>query len=340
MSSTQGPIKIGQIGIGHNHASQKMDTLRALPDLFEVVGVVEEDPRWFAERGGLAAYAGLPWMSERELLATPGLAAVAVETDGFDLIPTAQRCLDAGVHLHLDKPGGESYPDFERMIETARAKDLVVQLGYMYRSNAAVAFCVEAVRQGWLGTVFEVHAEMNRGHTEDYRHWLGQFAGGAMYIFGSHLVDLVVWLLGEPDRVTPFLRATRAEQPGILDNGFAVMEYPHTTVSVRSSIAEEGGYPRRQFTVVGNAGSIEIRPLEPPALTMILDEDRGGYAAGTHEIRFEPPSDRYAVQLTELARAIRGEIANPFDLDHELRTQRSVLASCGLEVPTAAGSTR
>ena len=32
-------IKIAQLGIGHNHASAKMQSLRKLPELFEVVGV-------------------------------------------------------------------------------------------------------------------------------------------------------------------------------------------------------------------------------------------------------------------------------------------------------------
>lgn len=40
-------IRIGQIGIGHNHASEKMAALRRLSDLYEVVGVVEPD-----ENGG------------------------------------------------------------------------------------------------------------------------------------------------------------------------------------------------------------------------------------------------------------------------------------------------
>ena len=43
-------IRIGQIGIGHNHGSEKMNTLRRLSDLFEVVGVVEDDPQWRRRR--------------------------------------------------------------------------------------------------------------------------------------------------------------------------------------------------------------------------------------------------------------------------------------------------
>ena len=62
-------IKIGQIGIGHNHGSEKMVALRELNDLFEVVGVVESDPVWKEKRSGLAAYKGLPFMTEEELFA-------------------------------------------------------------------------------------------------------------------------------------------------------------------------------------------------------------------------------------------------------------------------------
>jgi predicted dehydrogenase len=323
-------VKIGQIGIGHNHADAKMATLRNLSDEFEVVGIVEEDPRWRAERGDREEYHGLRWMTEAELLATPGLEAVAVETDGFDLVPTAQRCVDAGKHLHLDKPGGESYSAFRDVIEEARRRDLVVQSGYMYRSNPAIAFCVDAVRKGMLGRVFEVHAVMSRFDDEDYRRWIGQFHGGAMYIFGSHLIDIIVWMLGEPDEVTPFLRASRPDQPHIMDNGFAVLEYPHATVSVRTSIAEVGGYDRRQLTVVGDSGTIEIRPLEPPALQMTLRHSRNGFDSGTHQIVVPPSAGRYDDQLRELARSIRREIPNPFDLDHELATHRTVLAASGI----------
>ena len=97
-------IKIGQLGIGHNHGSAKMEALRKLSNLFEVVGVVESDPTWYAKRSSLAAYKDIPFMTEDELFAIPGLEAVAVETDGFDLVTTAIRAAKRGLHIHLDKP--------------------------------------------------------------------------------------------------------------------------------------------------------------------------------------------------------------------------------------------
>ena len=62
------PIKIAQLGIGHNHGDATMDTLRRFPEYFEVVGVAEDDPVWLEKRRGLPMYRDLPFMSEEELL--------------------------------------------------------------------------------------------------------------------------------------------------------------------------------------------------------------------------------------------------------------------------------
>ena len=164
-------IRIGQIGVGHNHASEKMVALRRLSDFYEVVGIVEEDDSWWSRRGGWAMYQGIPRLTEEELFNTPGLEAVAVETDGFELLETARRCVDRNLSIHMDKPGGEKLEPFCDLLNEFRRKHLTIQLGYMYRNNPAVQYCLEAVRKGWLGEIFEVHAVMNRydGHDEAYR---------------------------------------------------------------------------------------------------------------------------------------------------------------------------
>ncbi|NLS96214.1 MAG: Gfo/Idh/MocA family oxidoreductase [Planctomycetaceae bacterium] len=154
-------VKIGQIGTGHAHASGKMDALRKLTDDYEVVGVVESDEELRRKNGDQGVYRGLAWMTEEQLLNTPGLQAVAVETRVPDLIATAQRCVDAGMHLHLDKPAGTSLAAFRRLLDAATAKRLTIQMGYMLRNNPAFQLAFRAAREGWLGTVFETHGVMS-----------------------------------------------------------------------------------------------------------------------------------------------------------------------------------
>jgi len=329
-------IKIGQIGTAHEHASGKMHTFRKLSDHYEVVGIVEADSERRKKAENASVYQGVKWMTEEELFNTKGLKAVAVETYVPDLTATAARCIDAGMHIHLDKPGSETIGPFKKMLDEAGRRGLIVQLGYMYRNNPAIQFCQRAVREGWLGQVFEGHAVMSRYHTPTYRKYLGQFRGGSMYIFGCHLIDLVVSMFGKPDRVTPYLRQIR-DDVKVNDNDLAVLEYPRATVTIRTTSLEVDGYRRRQLTVCGDNGTIDIRPLahldirpQPPlTLQFALDKPRDPYKKGYQEVPFPPMPGRYDEQLLELARIIRGEIANPYPLSHELLVQEVLLAACG-----------
>jgi len=329
-------IRIGQLGIGHNHGAARMNALRMLPDHFEVVGVAEDSPAWREKRGGNPAYQGLPMMSVAELLAVPGLEAVLVETDGGDLLDSARLCAERGLHLCMDKPGGEDLAGFRAVCDLAREKHLVLQLGYVYRNNPAVNFCVAAAKNGWLGEVFEIHAVMSRYNKDEYRRWLSQFRGGAMYIFAGYLIDTVLRILGAPDRVTPFLKQTRDD--GLIDNGLAVLEYPHATATLRVSVAEVEGYAHRRLIVCGTNGTVELCPIEyvkdDPQLSvrLTLREPRAHYAAGTRMVNCGARGDRYAAQMIEFARVVRGEIADPFPVEHEYLLQKTLLRASGYPV--------
>lgn len=340
LMSGQSRLRIGQVGIGHNHAQGKMEALRRLEDVFEIVGVVESDAAWRRQRGGLPCYQGLRWMDEDELYATPGLAAVAVETDVPELVTAARRAALRGVHLHMDKPGGESLTDFDALLEQCRARHLALQLAYVYRYNPAIRFAIQAVKSGWLGEVFEIHAVMSRydGDNDAYRRWLAQFRGGAMYIFAGYLVDIVLSMLGPPDRTTPFLKCTRDD--GLIDNGLAVLEYPRATATIRVSVEEVDGMKHRRLIVCGTRGSVEVCPLEAPAdrydtqhlfARLTLKQEAPGFGAGTHWVDCGPLGDRYAPQLLEFARIVRGVMENPFGYDHERQVQQVLLAASGYD---------
>ena len=324
-------IKIAQIGIGHNHGSEKMRAARSFPDVFEVVGVCEADPAWMKSRGSLDVYQGLPFMSEEELLDVPGLAAVLIETDVWNLIPTAQRCIDRGLHVHIDKPAGENLAAFEKLLADARRQSLVVQLAYMYRYNNAVQYAREMASSGALGEIFEIDAVMSTEHSRDFRDWLRHFRGGAMYIFGCHLIDLVIGFRGRPDAITPFLGKTRHEGVDVYDNTLAVLEYPNGPSTVRVSSVEVNGYGRRQFVVLGTKGSIEIKPFERP--TVVTYAEGGGdiYCDCKRVIELPSMGGRYDELLLDFARCVRGEKENPFGYEHELLVHKATLMASGFE---------
>jgi len=326
-------IKIGQIGIGHNHGEAKMKAVRKFPQLFEVVGYAEEKEDWIRKRGSLPGYEGLPRLSVEELI--DRCDAVMIETDVWDLTATAQRCIDAGKHVHMDKPASGTLAQYKHLLDTAKAKNRVVQLAYMYRYNPAVQKCIEMVQQGVLGEIYSINAEMSTFHNPAYKEWLTNFEGGILYILGSHLVDLVVYLMGKPQKVTSFMKETGLDNIHFPDNNLAVLEYEKALARIFVSSVEVNGFGRRQFMVSGSKGTVNICPLERPITFSYSDTQ---IADATYEDRkillpFEDNTakGRYDEMMKDFYAYIKGTKENPFTYEHEYAVQQVLHAVIGKE---------
>lgn len=317
-------IRIGQIGIGHNHSMSKMSAVRKFPQLFEVIGYAEPNEKWIEKRGHHKGIEGLPRLSVEEIIRQSD--AVLIESDVWDLTKYAKMCVDAGKHIHMDKPASGTLEEYKSVLDTAKQKNLVVQLGYMYRYNPAVRKCLEHIRNGDLGEIYSINAEMSTFHPPEYKRWLTNFGGGIMYILGSHLVDLVVYMLGEPKKITSFLKHTGLDGIDLEDNNLAVLEYDKALARIFVSSVEVNGFGRRQLMVSGSKGTVNICPLERP-ITMTYSDT--GIADKLFEDRkittaFEDhtASGRYDEMVQDFYAYIKGEKENPFTYDHDYLVQK------------------
>ena len=322
-------IKYGQIGVGHAHAS-KLEVYRKSDD-YDVIGIVENDPQLRRQAEQDARYQGVPWMTEQQLLNQPGLQVVGVETSVPQLLDTAERCIAAEKHVHLDKPAGESLPQFKRILDQAASKHLAVQMGYMYRYNPAVLMLQDWLRRGWLGEPFELHTVMSKLTEGAGRKTIANYSGGTMFELGCHLIDLVVGVLGPPDKVHSFARHSSSIADGCLDNMLAVFEYPTATATIRSSINEPDGFARRHFTLCGTGGTFHIQPLDDPSAKIALREARPGHPARTHDHAF-PKFQRYVADAADLAKMVRNEKDSDYSYEHDYQVQRAILLASGLAV--------
>ena len=317
-------IKIGQIGIGHNHGEAKMKAARKFPELFEIVGYAEENERWIEKRGELKGYEGLPRMSVEEVIAKSD--AILVESDVWDLTKYAKMCVDAGKHMHMDKPASGTLAEYKYVLDTAKEKNLVVQLGYMYRYNPAVLQCFEHIKNGDLGEIYSINAEMSTFHKLEYKKWLTNFGGGIMYILGSHLVDLIVYLLGEPKKISSFLKHTELDGIDFEDNNLAVLEYDKALARIFVSSVEVNGFGRRQFVVSGSKGTVNICPLERPIKmtysdTQMVDRPWENVCL---DVPIENVSGdcRYDDMMQDFYAYIMGTKQNPFTYEHDYLVQK------------------
>lgn len=330
-------IKIGQIGVCHEHAAGKINSLRGMPDIFEIVGVVDDRNSKSVRFSGsdLNPYEGLKWMTEKELLNYPGIQAVTVEVPNDDLVPTTVRCAERNLAIHMDKPAGISLEAYNKLLDNCLGRKLPFQMGYMFRNNPAFQLCIKAVRKKWLGEIFEIQANMSHNYGGDaYQEYIGEFKGGIMFNLGCHVIDFIVTVLGRPENITPFLKSATGFPASIKNNCMAVMEYPHATATVRACSLEVDGLVHRRLKVCGTKGTIELSPLErfdgkPLQMQMTLLEGNEEYAAGAHLVNVGTKLDRYQDQLLELARIINDEMENPYTYEHDCLVHETVLAAAG-----------
>lgn len=324
------PIRCAVLGINHAHALDLLKVLQESKD-YAVAGVYEPESAVRAQFEKNPALQGIRWLSEKEALGDPRIEMVAIESDVPRLLDLAEAAVNADKHIHLDKPAGVSLPQFKRILDEAERRGRIVQMGYMFRYNPGFELLRRAVREGWLGNVFSVQASMCTDLTPEKRLQKNFHPGGMMLELGCHLIDQLVLLFGEPQKVSSFLRHDGPQADGLNDNTVAVLEYPGLMATVESSAQEPEAFPRRRFKVAGTKGVMVLEPLEPPALRAFFSEANPEFPKGESARSF-PDTARHVADVADLARCIRGEAAFGYSKEHDYRTQRTVQRSCGEEV--------
>lgn len=339
-------IKIAQIGTGHDHATAAITTLKLQSDIYELVGfaTVPEDSgnlERFSYKGNTWAYEGIREMTVEEILNYPDLDAVCIETEDRALTKYALMAAEAGLHIQMDKPGGISDGEFDKLIDAVKEKNLVLHIGYMYRYNPEVLEVKRKISSGELGKVYAVEAQMNCIHEPDKRSWLGNYPGGMLYYLGSHLIDLVYSIMGEPKEIIPLSTSIGEDGVEAEDFGMAVFKYDGGVSFVKSTAVEVGGFERRQLVVCGTKGTVELKPFEwlggeiegvfSPQKTVV----REAFSNGWHEEGNKRDSvlhGRYDALYRAFAKYVNGEAENPFDYEYERRLHKIILKACGGDI--------
>ncbi|MBM3858914.1 MAG: Gfo/Idh/MocA family oxidoreductase [Verrucomicrobia bacterium] len=323
-------IRIGQIGTSHAHAAGKMEAVRSLTDLYEIVGIAEPIAGRQAGAEKQKAYAGLKWLTEEALLSDKAVKAVVVETTLGDSARAALACLRAGKHIHLDKPGADAHSAFKALRLEAERRRLTVQMGYMLRYNPAFELLFRAHREGWLGKITEINASMGKLADLQIQEDLARIPGYGMFELGCHLVDAAVFLLGAPSAVHAFGKPTGLAPAGLPDNQLAIMEYPNAVVTIRCNHGDPFGGPHRRFHVVGTKGAMEIQPLESGRGALYLTEAKDGFKKGENILALEVPKGRYTGEFRDLARVLRGEKRLAWSAEHDIAVHATALRCAGL----------
>ncbi len=328
---------MAQYGTKHGHAEGVLQVMLDHPDI-EVAGVYEPDP---VRREQVENSSGQSWGKVKfvdnpsEFLGDPSVVAVTSEGANKESLAFTEEIVIAGKHAFYDKPAGDDYHRFERIVEQARRQNTYVQMGYMFRKHDGFERIANWARSGFLGHVFQVRAHMSTWIPEKNpegiftgREGLSHHQGGVMYDLGGHMLDQVVWILGRPRKVTRFFQHATSETREVMDNTLGVFEYDGAIATVDIAAMEPRPMARR-FEVYGTKGSAIMEPFEPAdTIRLVLEEDQGEYKKGVNIVKIEDRA-RYVDTFAEFVRNIKGESEPLRTLDHELLVQETLMRVTG-----------
>lgn len=333
-------LRVVQIGTAHDHAPMTLETLEMLSDYYEILGIAEPDEQ-YKHMLSTPPFNRFRQYSAEQALNLDKLDAVIVETDELTSTYWAQRALDKGLAVHLDKPGSPDIATFRKMIDTAKSRDIPLQLGYMYRYNPLIQKYLEQAKQGKFGDLMCVEAHMSTRHDAKKRQWLSRFPGGMMFFLGCHLVDIVMLFMGEPKEIIPFNAYTGNENVnGALDYAFAVLKYDTGVSFIKANASEVNGFNRRQIVISGTNGTVEIKPTEVFAFKnsnttgcneAFLDKSSSQWRNCSNSYQTEP-FDRYSAMMEDFALIAAREKKNPYTYDYEMKVFENVMKCCGIDI--------
>ncbi|WP_427896261.1 Gfo/Idh/MocA family protein [Kribbella sp. GL6] len=265
---------IGAGAIGTVHAR----LIDALGNEAVLVAVVDQN----VERGGKLAeqYGAHVYATPAEAYAAEELDAVGICLPSALHADVAIEALEAGKHVIVEKPVDITLEAADRLLAAQQATGLTVSVISQRRFQPPVAQIRAAIDGGALGRVTSGIAESAFFRPQSYYDgddWRGTLAvdgGGALMNQGIHALDLLVWMLGRPVRVSA--QTGRLAHEGIEVEDLAGASIVFESGAIGLMLASTAAYPGRpvRLTIHGDQG------------TAVLDDDALAYFASANG---EPP---------------------------------------------------
>ncbi|MCP4164525.1 MAG: Gfo/Idh/MocA family oxidoreductase [Chloroflexi bacterium] len=208
-------IPLALVGCAHVHTPGFVERLKVRDDVH--VKYVWDHDLARAERCS-SELGALPTTDVDRIWSDGAIEGVIIcsETNRHEaLVLAAAR---AGKHLFVEKPLGMGAIDAYRMADAIDAAGVLFQTGYFQRGNPFHLFLHEQIANGAFGTITRIrHSNCHSGSLGGWfdREWRWMadvsIAGvGAFGDLGTHSLDILMWLMGDVQRVTASLGAATA----------------------------------------------------------------------------------------------------------------------------------
>lgn len=211
MQPSSTPLRVGVVGLGwagetHVKAYQLQPNVKVTAwagledDRREQLGALYNVPNLFAH-----------W---EELVASDEIDAVSIASPNFLHAPIAIAALERGKHVLCEKPLARTGPEAEQMVQASIKANRVLMTSFNRRHRGDMQVVKRSIDEGKLGRIYYAKAYwMRRNGIPGMGGWFtnSEMAGGGPLIdLGVHVLDMALYLMGEPE-ITTVSASTYAE---------------------------------------------------------------------------------------------------------------------------------
>jgi predicted dehydrogenase len=193
------PLRAGVVGLGYA-GEQHLKNFARVPGV-EAVALAGLERDRLRELGGRYGVPDL-YTSWEDLVARDDLDIVSIGAPNHLHSPIAVAALEGGRHVLCEKPLARNGAEAQRIVEAAREADRAVHIAFTQRERGDVQALKRHVEEGNLGRIYHTKATwMRRNGIPGMGGWFTskQLAGGGPLIdLGVHMVDMALYLMGEP----------------------------------------------------------------------------------------------------------------------------------------------
>lgn len=202
-TKTADPLRVGVVGLGYAGKTH-MTAFSKHPDtvLLAIAGKELDRLPALAQEFSVSKTAS-DW---EDLVADPELDIISIATPNALHHPIAVAALKAGKHVFCEKPLAITAEQAREMVEAAKSNNRILEVAFNYRRRKDIGLVQEMVSEGKLGRVYHSRVSWKRrSGIPGLTSWFTSSAmagGGAAIDLGPHLIDSLLYMLGEPKVLT------------------------------------------------------------------------------------------------------------------------------------------
>lgn len=193
-------LRVGVVGLGYA-GGQHLKNFVKMPNV-EAVALAGLEEGRLKELGGQYGVPNL-YKNWEDLVARDDLDAVGIGAPNHLHAPIAIAALEGGKHVLCEKPLARTGAEAARIVQAARKADRAVHIAFTQRERGDVQALKRHVDEGNLGRIYHAKATwMRRNGIPGMGGWFTskEMAGGGPLIdLGVHMVDMALFLMGNPE---------------------------------------------------------------------------------------------------------------------------------------------